>query len=55
VLVPAPEERDGYVPNVVYSCGGLVRGRRLMLPYGIADNFTKFASIPLDSLLAAMQ
>jgi predicted GH43/DUF377 family glycosyl hydrolase len=55
VLVPAPEERDGYVPNVVYSCGGLVRGRRLMLPYGVADNYTKFASIPLDSLLAALQ
>jgi predicted GH43/DUF377 family glycosyl hydrolase len=55
VLVPAPEERDGYVPNVVYSCGGLVRGRRLMLPYGVADNYTKFASIPLDSLLAAIQ
>jgi predicted GH43/DUF377 family glycosyl hydrolase len=55
VLTPGPEERDGYVPNVVYSCGALVRGRRLMLPYGVADNYTKFASIPLDSLLAAMQ
>jgi len=55
VLMPQPEERDGYVPNVVYSCGTLVRGRRLMLPYGVADNYTKFASIPLDSLLAAMQ
>ena len=55
VLTPAPEERDGYVPNVVYSCGALVRGRRLMLPYGVADNYSKFASIPLDSLLAAMQ
>jgi predicted GH43/DUF377 family glycosyl hydrolase len=60
VLTPEPEERDGYVPNVVYSCGALVRTfkdgrRRLMLPYGVADNYTKFASIPLDSLLAEMQ
>jgi predicted GH43/DUF377 family glycosyl hydrolase len=55
ILTPGPEERDGYVPNVVYSCGGLVRGRRLMLPYGVADNYTRFASITLDSLLAALQ
>lgn len=54
ILRPAPEERDGYVPNVVYSCGGLVRGRRLMMPYAVADNYTRFASIPLDSLLAAL-
>ena len=55
ILRPTPEERDGYVPNVVYACGALVRGRRLMLPYGVADNYTRFASIPLDSLLAALQ
>lgn len=55
ILRPRPHETDGYVPNVVYSCGGLVRGRRLMLPYAIADDYTRFASIPLDSLLAALR
>jgi predicted GH43/DUF377 family glycosyl hydrolase len=42
------------VPNVVYSCGGLVHNRRLLLPYGVADSFTTFASVALDDLLAAM-
>ncbi|HWI85297.1 MAG TPA: glycoside hydrolase family 130 protein [Sphingomonas sp.] len=51
---PSPKERDGYVPNVVYSCGGLVHDRILLLPYGVADSFTTFASVPIDDLLAAM-
>jgi predicted GH43/DUF377 family glycosyl hydrolase len=51
---PSPKERDGYVPNVVYSCGALVHERRLLLPYGVADSFTTFASVALDDLLAAM-
>jgi predicted GH43/DUF377 family glycosyl hydrolase len=51
---PSPKERDGYVPNVVYSCGALVHDRRLLLPYGVADSFTTFASVALDDLLAAM-
>ncbi len=60
LLNPTAGERDGYVPNVLYSCGGLVRanqggGRRLMLPYGVADNYTRFASIALDDVLAALQ
>jgi predicted GH43/DUF377 family glycosyl hydrolase len=51
---PSPKERDGYVPNVVYSCGGLVHDRTLLLPYGVADSFATFASVALDDLLAAM-
>ncbi|WP_116091273.1 glycoside hydrolase family 130 protein [Sphingomonas crusticola] len=51
---PSPKERDGYVPNVVYSCGGLVKDRILLLPYGVADSFTTFASVPIDDVLAAM-
>ncbi|QNA82972.1 glycosidase [Sphingomonas sp. So64.6b] len=51
---PSPKERDGYVPNVVYSCGALVHDRRLLLPYGVADSFTTFASVALDDLLAVM-
>lgn len=55
LIRPSPETRDGYVPNVVYSCGALVAGRTLLLPYGVADSFTAFASISLDSLLASME
>lgn len=47
-------ERDGYVPNVVYSCGGIVHERTLLLPYGAADRFTAFASVEVGGLLAAM-
>lgn len=48
------EERAGYVPNVAYSCGAMVHGRMLVLPYAVADSFTTFAVVPLDDLLAAM-
>jgi len=51
---PSPKERDGYVPNVVYSCGSLVHERKLLLPYGVADSFTTFATAKLDDLLDAM-
>ena len=54
LLEPEPADRDGYVPNVVYSCGGLVRGRALLLPYGVADEYTAFATVDLDRLVAAM-
>ncbi|WP_245652531.1 glycoside hydrolase family 130 protein [Novosphingobium capsulatum] len=54
LLRPGPEQRDGYVPNVVYSCGSLVLGRRLLVPYGIADNFASFVSCDLDPLLVEM-
>lgn len=54
ILEPSVDDRDGYVPNVVYSCGGIVRGRTMLLPYGVADNFTKFVTIELEGLLAAM-
>jgi predicted GH43/DUF377 family glycosyl hydrolase len=55
LLRPRPEERDGYVPNVIYSCGAMVHGRTLLLPYAIADSFTTFATVKLDDLLAAME
>ena len=47
-------ERYGYVSNVVYSCGALVHGRMLLLPYAIADNVMTFATVQLDALIAAM-
>jgi len=47
-------EREGYVPNVVYSCGGMAHGGNLILPYAMSDTATSFAVTPLRSLLAAM-
>ncbi len=55
VLAPAPHERDGYVPNVVYSCGALVAGRTMLLPYAVADSFTAFATASIDNLLSVME
>jgi predicted GH43/DUF377 family glycosyl hydrolase len=55
LLEPSPKARDGYVPNVVYSCGAMVHDRTLLLPYGVADNYATFASAPLDKILAAME
>ncbi len=55
VLAPSPRERDGYVPNVVYSCGALLSGRSLLLPYAVADSFSAFGSVSIDNLLACME
>lgn len=54
LLVPDDDERDGYVPNVVYSCGSIVHAGRLILAYGASDASTRFASVPLDVLLAEL-
>jgi predicted GH43/DUF377 family glycosyl hydrolase len=53
-LSPAADERDGYVPNVVYSCGALVHAETLVLPYGIGDAAIGFATVPLPALLDAL-
>ena len=54
LLQPMPSERDGYVPNVVYSCGGLVHDGRLWLPHGIDDARIGVAWADVDELIAAM-
>jgi predicted GH43/DUF377 family glycosyl hydrolase len=54
LLSPAPDEQDGYVPNVVYSCGALVHADTLVLPYGISDGAIGLATVPLPELLAAL-
>ncbi len=54
LLAPAPDERTGYVPNVVYSCGGLVHNKTLVIPYGISDAATGFATVRVDDLLARL-
>ena len=55
VLAPSPHERDGYVPNVVYSCGALAEGRALLLPYAVADSFSAFGTLSIDDLLGCME
>jgi predicted GH43/DUF377 family glycosyl hydrolase len=54
LIAPGLDALDGYVPNVVYTCGAMVHNRVLILPYAVADSFTTFATIALDRLLAAM-
>ena len=54
LLVAIEEERVGYVPNVVYSCGSMIHADRLILPYGIADREAGVATIALDDLLSRL-
>jgi predicted GH43/DUF377 family glycosyl hydrolase len=54
LLSPTTDERDGYVPNVVYSCGALVHTDTLVIPYGIGDSAIGIATVPLAELLAAL-
>jgi predicted GH43/DUF377 family glycosyl hydrolase len=55
LLAPNEAEREGYVPNVVYTCGALLHGRELIIPYAMSDSATSFATVTLDELLAAME
>lgn len=54
LLRPENNERDGYVPNVVYSCGSLIHNGQLILPYGISDTDSGIVRIELDELLASL-
>lgn len=54
LLTPSEDERFGYVPNVVYSCGAMLHGRTLVLPYGASDATSRVALVDLDALLAAL-
>jgi predicted GH43/DUF377 family glycosyl hydrolase len=55
LLKPNENEREGYVPNVVYTCGALIHNDELIIPYGLADHATGFATVPLAEVLAAME
>ena len=55
LLAPNEAEREGYVPNVVYTCGALLHGRELVIPYAMSDYATSFATVSLDELLGAME
>lgn len=51
LLEPASDERNGYVPNVVYSCGGMIHEGWLVVPYGFADQGVRFMTVAVDELL----
>jgi predicted GH43/DUF377 family glycosyl hydrolase len=51
---PDPTERAGYVPNVVYTCGAMRHGERIVLPYAISDTFSNFATMRIAALLEAL-
>lgn len=55
LLTPNENEREGYVPNVVYSCGAVVHNGQLIIPYAMSDYATTFGTIPLDELISAME
>jgi len=55
LMVPEGAEREGYVPNVLYTCGALLHGGQIILPYGMSDRAVSFATIPLKEILAAMK
>jgi len=55
LIKPSTNECDGDGPNVAYSCGSRVHGRLLIIPYGISDYATTFATMPLEQVLAAMK
>jgi predicted GH43/DUF377 family glycosyl hydrolase len=54
ILAAKDQDREGYVPNVVYSCGAIRHGDDLFLPYGIADSSIGFAFVGVKDVLAAM-
>jgi predicted GH43/DUF377 family glycosyl hydrolase len=55
LLSPNEAEREGYVPNVVYTCGALLHGSEVIIPYAMSDYATSFATVPLEQLLDAME
>src|SRR5690242_15361117 len=55
LIEPDENEREGYVPNVVYSCGSLVHEGTLVIPYALSDYATTFATVRLEDVLAAME
>ena len=55
LLSPEDNEREGYVPNVVYSCGSMLHGRELILPFAISDRASVIGGVSLDDLLAELK
>jgi predicted GH43/DUF377 family glycosyl hydrolase len=54
LIRPEPSERQGYVPNVVYTCGAMRHNDRIILPYAVSDTFSNFATIEIATLLGVL-
>jgi predicted GH43/DUF377 family glycosyl hydrolase len=52
---PDASDREGYVPNVVYTCGGMRHNDRIILPYAVSDTFSNFATVEIPALMRIMQ
>src|ERR1700744_2016129 len=55
LLIPNSDEREGYVPNVLYSCGSIINNGKVIIPYGISDSSTGFAAVDLDELITKLK
>jgi predicted GH43/DUF377 family glycosyl hydrolase len=55
LLTPNEKEREGYVPNVVYSCGSIIHQKELVIPYAMSDINSGIATVPVKDLLNAMR
>jgi predicted GH43/DUF377 family glycosyl hydrolase len=55
LLSPNSEEREGYVPNVVYSCGSIIHNRTLIVPYGMSDYASTYATKDINELLIELK
>ncbi len=54
LMVPTEEEREGYVPNVLYSCGSMIHNNELIIPYAMSDTCSSYATVSLDELFGAL-
>lgn len=55
LLIPLESERDGYVPNVVYSCGAIIHNHHLILPYAVSDYSSTYAAVNMDELFSELK
>lgn len=55
LVMPNTDEREGYVPNVLYSCGSIIHNGELVIPYGLSDYCSSFVSVKMDVLMAKLK
>jgi len=55
LVIPNTDEREGYVPNVLYSCGAIIHNELLVIPYGLSDYCSSFATVNLELLLTKLK
>jgi len=55
LMIPNTEEREGYVPNVLYSCGSMLNNGELVIPYAMSDYASTYACVNMKDLLSALK